>query len=295
MLQLRVQLKAEHVESVEELFFHCGALSVSLEDAADHPILEPKLGEHPIWPSVYLRALFHESDNIELCERALENKALSSSPIIFEQIDNDGWQEKFQQQFEPIHYAKRLWIYPSWQQNPDPSGLSLQLDPGLAFGTGKHPTTELCIQWLCNGDIKNKTVIDFGCGSGILALAAAKLGAARVYAVDIDPQAIIATNENIKRNQIPNGIIQTGQVDQLRSIQADILMANILAGPLCELQTTFAIHTHASSNLVLSGILQNQSQRIIDHYAPQFRCTQQQFLDQWARLSFTPYDSSKHL
>ena len=170
MLQLRVQIKTEAVATTENLLFNCGAVSVSYADGACNPILEPKPGDHPLWPNVYVYALFTDADVAALTLKALQNEPHVGTHVILEQIDEYGWQEKFQQQFSAIQYGPNLWVYPSWQENPDPDGICLRLDPGLAFGTGQHPTTNLCMQWLAHTSLNDKTLIDFGCGSGILAV-----------------------------------------------------------------------------------------------------------------------------
>ena len=290
MLQLRLQLKAEAVDAIEHFLFECGAISVSLEDGGTNPILEPKLGEYPLWPQVYLRALFIDQDRLALTIKALENEAAIGGQIVSEQIDDHGWQEKFQQQFDTVQYGSRLWVYPSWHQNPDPEGTTLQLDPGLAFGTGQHPTTDLCLQWLCHADLKESTVIDFGCGSGILALAAVKLGANQVYAIDIDPQALQATSHNAARNKITHNEIKVGDIDILQNVRADIIVANILAGPLCELRATFLNHLNSGATLVLSGILAAQTEVITKHYVNQFEHVHQSNLREWACLTLRRRD-----
>lgn len=285
MLQLRVQLNAQAVDAIENLLFNCGAISVSLEDGGSNPILEPRLGEHPLWPQVYVRALFTDQDCLALTIKALENETAVGSHIVSEQIDDHGWQEKFQQQFDAVQYDSRLWIYPSWQQNPDPNGITLQLDPGLAFGTGQHPTTNLCMQWLCTSDLRDRVLIDFGCGSGILALAAVKLGAAQVYAIDIDPQAVMATKNNMVRNKISATRIKVGDIEILQNVHADIIVANILFGPLCELQATFLNHLNTGGTVVLSGILATQTESVINQFADQFEYIHQAESQDWARLT----------
>ena len=287
MLQLRVQIKTEAVETIENLLFNCGAASVSYADGACNPILEPKPGDHPLWPNVYVYALFTDADVASLTLKALQNEAHVGTHVILEQIDEYGWQEKFQQQFSAVQYGPNLWVYPSWQENPDPDGISLRLDPGLAFGTGQHPTTNLCMQWLAQASLNDKTLIDFGCGSGILALTACKLGARHVYAVDIDPQAILATTDNSANNAIDPGQISVGASEILNNVSADIIIANILAAPLLELRNTFLDYLCESGTLVLSGILSTQSQDIIDNYSAYFENTGQSTEEDWACITLT--------
>ena len=295
MLQLRLQISAASIDSIENLLFGCGAVSVALEDGACNPILEPKIGDHPLWPTVYVRALFADQDAILLANKALENDPTVCAQVQLDQIDEYGWQEKFQQQFGAKQYGPRLWVYPSWQDNPDPQAISIQLDPGLAFGTGQHPTTDLCLQWLANTTLTGNTLIDFGCGSGILTMAACKLGAAHVYAIDIDPQALLATKNNCALNDINSEQITTGEIGVLQDIRADITVANILAGPILALRDTFTNHLVESGHLLLSGILTTQTQTILDHYNEQFECLHQAKLEDWACITLKRIPQAKYL
>jgi ribosomal protein L11 methyltransferase len=285
MLQLRVQINAQAAEHIEELLFTCGAVSVSFEDAADEPILEPSIGDHPLWSNLFLQGHFTCQQSIQLATKALKNDPLVSQQIILAQIEDQDWQANFQQQFSSMQFGP-LWIYPSWEGNPAPEGISLQLDPGLAFGTGHHATTSLCLSWLGNAQLKNLTVIDFGCGSGILALAASRLGAAHVHAVDIDPQAVRATHDNINRNQLDINNFTVGTSDCLTGITTDIIIANILAAPLLELREVFLQHLKTNGTLVVSGILHSQTDLICQHYSQYFSCDQVYKQEEWACISF---------
>tara|TARA_R110002096_G_scaffold63740_5_gene156088 strand:- start:286 stop:1152 length:867 start_codon:yes stop_codon:yes gene_type:complete len=286
MFQLRVQTSAHAAEHIEELLFTCGAVSVSYEDAADEPILEPHIGDHPLWSSLVLQGHFTTEESIQLATKALENDPSVHQQIILTQIEDQDWQASFQQQFSAMQFGP-LWIYPSWEANPAPNGISLQLDPGLAFGTGHHATTRLCLSWLSNAELKNTSVIDFGCGSGILALAASCLGADHVYAVDIDPQAITATHDNLNRNQLNADNFTIGSIDTLAKVKTDIIVANILAAPLIELRDIFLEHLKNHGTLVVSGILQSQTESICQHYSHQFHCNQIYQQEEWACISFT--------
>ena len=285
MHQICVQTNACAVEHVEELLFSCGAVSISYQDAKDEPILEPGLGDHPLWSNLIIHALFQTADQMNLASKALEHEDNVSRKIVLEQIEDDGWQEKFQQQFVAMQFGS-LWIYPSWEENPDLSDISLKLDPGLAFGTGQHATTRLCLQWLSQADINGKSVIDFGCGSGILALAAATLGAQHVYAVDIDPQALTATRQNIQRNQLPADRLTVGHEEVLKGVKADILVANILADPLLRLRETLFSYLHPRSVLLLSGILNEQAKDIVAHYSALCNHLQTDTCDDWSLIIF---------
>jgi ribosomal protein L11 methyltransferase len=286
MLQLRVQINAQAAEHVEELLFTCGAVSVSYEDAADEPILEPNIGEHPLWSNLFLQAHYISEQSIQIATKALENDSSVSQQIILAQIDDQDWQANFQQKFSAMQFGP-LWIYPSWEENPAPNGISLQLDPGLAFGTGHHATTSLCLSWLGAASLEDQNVIDFGCGSGILALAASRLGAAHVYAVDIDPQAVTATHDNIDRNQLDVSKFTVGTSDCLAGITVDIIIANILAAPLLELHDVFLEHLNANGTLTVSGILHAQTDLICQHYSKHFNFDQIYQQQEWACISFT--------
>ena len=285
MLQLRVQVQAQAAESLEDLLFTCGAVSISFEDAADEPILEPSLGDHPLWSNLFIQAHFTNEESLQLATKALENEPSVGSQIILDQINDLGWQESFQQTFSAMQFGP-LWIYPSWEENPVPNGLSLQLDPGLAFGTGHHATTSLCLNWLGNFSLEGLSIIDFGCGSGILALAAIRMGAEHVYAVDIDPQAILATKENINRNQLSIDQFTVGNIDCLADIKTDVIVANILAAPLLELRKTFEKHLNENGTLVISGILASQIDLINEEYCQSFLCTNSSVSEEWACISY---------
>ena len=286
MLQLRIQTQSQAAEEIEELLFSCGAVSVSFEDAADEPILEPSLGDHPLWSKLFIQAHFTSEQSVQLATKALQNNELVDQHIVLEQVAEQDWQADFQQQFSAQQFGP-LWVYPSWQQNPAPDGLTLQLDPGLAFGTGHHATTSLCLQWLGRAAIQDCEVIDFGCGSGILALAACRLGAKHIYAVDIDPQALIATKDNIARNHLSLNNFTIGNIDCIADVKCDLIIANILAAPLQELRDVFHMHLKAEGSLVVSGILQSQIDLIKDHYSPMFECQEISQQEEWACISFT--------
>ena len=180
-----------------------------------------------------------------------------------------------------------LWIYPSWEDNPNPNGISLQLDPGLAFGTGHHPTTFLCLERLSQIPLQNKEVIDFGCGSGILALSAHLLGAQHVYAVDIDPQAIAASIDNARRNQLSLEAFTIGAPDELNGIQTQIVVANILAAPLLQLRDELIKHLLPQGTLLLSGILDEQTDAIIEHYSHYCDYQHSHSKEGWSAICFT--------
>lgn len=283
---MRFHTNASAIERMEQILMNCGAVSISFSDAADEPILEPPIGDHPIWSSLIVQVHFTEQEAYALAAKALQHETEIHSHIELAQISEHGWQEKFQQQFSPMQFGD-LWIYPSWQDNPACGGPSVQLDPGLAFGTGQHATTHLCLAALSNMQLSGKHVIDYGCGSGILALAAQQLGAQHVHAVDIDPQAIMASKDNVRRNHLSMQAFTIGAPEILNDLKAELLVANILAAPLLTLRETFMRHLTADSSLLLSGILCAQSDTVAQHYSQYFNCLDVTNRDGWSALTLT--------
>jgi len=286
MQQLRVQLDASALDEVEALLLSCGAVSLCLEeDGVSNPIFEPPIGDHPLWPKLYISALFEHTVAAELTIKALAHHTHVGTQVLLETIDETDWQAKFQQQFNAKRYGK-LWVYPSWQDNPEPEGISLRLDPGLAFGTGKHPTTDLCLQWLGEQNLAQVSVLDFGCGSGILALAAAKLGAQPVVAIDIDPQALKATEQNRAANDISPKQVRVADVSAIAGQRFSVIVANILAGPLLELRDHFVALLQAKGELILSGILSSQVDVIKTAYGEHFELVSVEIREDWARIAY---------
>ncbi len=284
--EINLSCQAHATKIIEDWLFAQGALSVTYQDGGGQPILEPKAGQTPLWQRVVVTALFDQDHDIsKLIQRALDALAdyLEDQPTT-RLFDDQDWQASFQQSFEPIAFGDGLWICPSWHTPPDHAHTVLKLDPGLAFGTGSHPTTALCLSWL---EQSTDTVIDYGCGSGILAIAAKKLGAQQVIAIDNDPQAIQATLENAEKNDL-SGQIQAYLPQNAPEIlpQADIVIANILANILIDLAPTFDQSIKSTGTLVLSGILDNQItsiKRAFDSY--HIPLNQQQRQGEWYLLS----------
>ena len=296
-LQLILPIGAADPAPYEDALLAVGASSITLEDEGDDPVLEPLPGTTPLWPRVRVKALFDDSFDAEQLLQAL--RAELSQPLDearFETLADRAWEREWLKDFKPMRFGQRLWICPGGQLPPDQPSTAhrqplppvlIELDPGLAFGTGTHPTTALCLEWLDNAAMAGKRVIDYGCGSGILAIAAAKLGAASVIAIDIDPQALLATNDNAERNGVAH-LITALLTDDPRAASsdpaADILLANILAGPLESLAPTFAARLAVGGRLVLSGILRNQAEAVASRYAPWFDIAPVVVRDDWARL-----------
>ncbi|MFL6620615.1 MAG: 50S ribosomal protein L11 methyltransferase, partial [Povalibacter sp.] len=243
-LQVTLAIGSADPEAYEDALFAAGALSVTLEDAADHPVLEPAPGTTPLWPNVQIKALFDGAADPDVVQAVLRSQPLPAMPDPnFQLIEDRVWEREWLKDFHPMRFGKRLWICPDGQRPTDDElhtqGFNIEpcfidLDPGLAFGTGTHPTTALCLEWLDGAEPSGRTTIDYGCGSGILAIAALKLGAAAALAVDIDPQALVATHENAARNGVDTHLT-VRSVGEMTSAPAHLLLANILAEPLIEL------------------------------------------------------------
>ncbi|MGD8348090.1 MAG: 50S ribosomal protein L11 methyltransferase [Gammaproteobacteria bacterium] len=282
--QFSLDCKAADLERVEELMQSLGALSISIRDAADDPIYEPLPGETPVWQTTVLTATF----DADLDPDELQNRILAGlrpgleASLRRSSLQERDWEQAYREHFHPVRCAPGLWIVPSWSDPPEPEAVNIRLDPGLAFGTGGHPTTALCLAWLAANDVAGLRVIDYGCGSGILAIAAAKLGADFVTAVDIDPQALTACTANLERNGIEEARVRVGLPDNTPLAAADLLIANILAGPLVELAPQFATLVRPGGRILLSGILKNQLEDIQLAYSPGFEFDPADFREEWA-------------
>ncbi len=264
---LILHLSREQVEAVEQQLIAAGAMSVSLSDAGDVPVLEPAPGETPLWPENTLTALFDSSCELHMLASRLEKDHSLTTPPRIETLRDQDWTRVWMDDFHPLRCGNRLWICPSWETPLEPDAVNLILDPGLAFGTGTHPTTALCLEWLDASPPTDKLVLDYGCGSGILGLAALKLGARHVWAVDIDPQALSATEDNAARNQISQESLDVAKPDELPALSFDLIIANILAAPLAVLAPTLCRLLKPGGRLVLSGILEEQADALYEAYA----------------------------
>lgn len=284
--QLRIeQCPTEAVEPTSEELEALGALSVSLSDKNDDPILEPAPGETPLWPEVIIQALFNDEEQAKTAASTL----MAHHPhleITHEQLPDQDWERAWMDDFKPQQFGKRLWICPSWCPPPEPDAVNLMLDPGLAFGTGTHPTTALCLTWLEGADLSHKQLIDFGCGSGILSIAALKLGAKNVHAVDIDEQALQATKNNAMTNQVSGQQLVISMPEAL-SEPVDLIMANILLEPLMSLKLRFHELLKAQGQLVVSGILTEQEPILMASYQDHFAVTTCERLDGWSLIVFS--------
>lgn len=287
--EIRLRCKGSDAETVSDLLVSLGALSVTYEDAEDTPIFEPKLNETPLWPNTEVIGLYDETFDLDKILSILKAILGDSVPMCSETLENKDWVRAWMDNFKPIPCGKKLWICPSWCEIPDKNAVNVMLDPGLAFGTGTHPTTFLCLKFLDSLDLSNTNILDFGCGSGILAIAALKLGAKSASGIDIDPQAIEATKENAKRNNLEGKIHLSLGEDTDETHAFDLVVANILAGPLVELEPTIAKHCRKGTILALSGILDEQTDEIKEAYSADFDFREHQSKDGWSLLIFTKH------
>lgn len=274
-VQLKVHCLATQVEATEDALLSLGALSVTLQDDADQPILEPELGTTPVWDNTLVIGLFDaESDTNALKSAFLPAFASEGGPgspdCHIELLEDKDWIRAWMDDYHPMQFGPRLWVCPSWREPEDASAVNLMLDPGLAFGTGTHPTTALCLSWLDQSIQGDEYVIDYGCGSGILGIAALLLGASHMTGVDIDPQALLATRDNATRNQISPDVYQVYLPEKTPSAPCDVLIANILAGPLKSLADTLAALIKPHGKIALSGLLAAQADDVSAHYSQWF-------------------------
>jgi len=273
------------VSIIEEILFANDAISISMGDeSGNNPIYEPKVGETPLWHVIELSALFEETISREVVNSLLEG--ISYSNLIIRKLENQNWIEKYQENFKPIKFGKRIWVVPSWSENLKiPESIQIKMDPGMAFGSGSHETTHLCLEYLDENPPKKLSVLDYGCGSGILGIASLLLGADEVIAIDIDPQALIATRENSKKNNVFSRI-QIGQPEGFTDAKVDVLISNILKGSLVQLMQTFYKITKKDSKVILSGILITQVDEVIDHYKSFFELESISSKNEWSLLVF---------
>lgn len=286
--QLSLVATETQIPAVEAAFEALGALSITLGDAGDEPQLEPPLGTTPLWRETRLTALFPaEWDPVRLHRAATQAlEGVRHGDLVIEHLEDRCWERAWLDAFHPMRFGRRLWVCPVGQEAPDPDAVVLTLDPGMAFGTGHHPTTAICLRWLDGADLRGRTLIDYGCGSGILALAALKLGAARAIAVDHDPQALQATADNAAKSGLA-ARIQICTPDTLPKVNADLVIANILAGPLIELAPRLIALTAPWGHLVLSGILVEQATAVEAAYQEAIVWEDTLVEEGWVRLAGT--------
>ncbi|WP_289281654.1 MULTISPECIES: 50S ribosomal protein L11 methyltransferase [unclassified Methylophaga] len=283
-IQFICNTTSDKADALSDAFSECGAVAVTFEDDADQPIYEPDLGTTPLWTATRIVALFDAETNPDDVDNMLSTLITDPPSYRVEAVEDKDWEREWMDNFHPIQFGERLWICPSWHTPPAPDAVNIMLDPGLAFGTGTHPTTALCLNWLDQAELKGKYVIDYGCGSGILAIAAALLGAERVIGVDTDPQALEATRANAARNGVE---IEAYLPGDCPNEPCDLLLANILAGPLQTLAPLFANLAKPNTELVLSGILQVQAEEVSESYQAWFDMQPAVVKEDWIRLNGT--------
>jgi ribosomal protein L11 methyltransferase len=283
-LQLSLEITRDQADLVTEVFESTGALSVTLLDAANEPLLEPAPGEQPLWGRLRAVALFYPGCDAHAIRDGLRD-ALQAPEIelLTEHLDDRDWSTSWRDDFHSMRFGTHLWVCPSDESPPDPDAVVVQMDPGMAFGTGTHATTGLCLEWLDANASAGETVIDYGCGSGILAIAACKLGASRVYAVDIDPQALIATRDNAARNAVDQ-CIEVMLPAALDPGPVDVVIANILANPLIELSGILAGYLRVQGSIILTGILEDQGREVMAAYQQWFDFKAPVQRDEWVLL-----------
>lgn len=280
------EIPAEQLPFAEEVLQSLDAVSISLNDAGDQPLLEPAPGELPTWDRIIVKALFEQHrDPASLLQQLRQNFPSPQIEFSLNKIENRLWERAWLDDFKPMQFGDRLWICPSHLKPPENDAVNVILDPGLAFGTGTHPTTALCLQWLGKAALENKTVIDYGCGSGILAVAALKLGAQLGMATDRDPQALTATRWNAEQNQV-QGRLELYTPETLPAgAQADIVLANILSDILIELKPVLTARVKPQGQLVLSGILSHQADGVVSAYRDSFEFTEPVMQEDWVLLA----------
>ena len=283
--QLRVAAPAHQIDDITDFLNAAGALAITYVDRADDPVLEPGPGTTPLWPHTNIVALFTDTTELEPIEQTLRTSFGKSLLCQREILADQDWERACLRDFKPMRFGPNFWICPTWDAVEDPEAVVVTLDPGMAFGTGTHPTTALCLEWLATHPPLDKTVIDFGCGSGILAIAAARLGARQIYAIDYDTQALLATRDNAIKNGVSSQITMATTAAPV-SPPVDLIIANILLEPLVDLAETFYQSLQAQGRVVISGILQSQIDLIKRTYAPRFKIQSEQTMENWACLEF---------
>lgn len=279
----------------EESCFNLGAVSVTFIDAHDDPaagvrgagppVLEPLPGEFRLWPQSRLHALFADTANPQEVGGSLaEALNIPVAGIRAERIEDRVWEREWLRDFHAMRFGRRLWICPNHEDVTEPGAVVVRMDPGLAFGTGTHPTTALCLEWLDRYIVEGHRIIDFGCGSGVLAVAAARLGAGAAHCFDIDPQALTATRQNAASNAVGSRVAIYEAAGELPQ-DVDVLVANILSGPLCELASTFGALVRGGGSIVLAGLLEHQAPEVTQAYSPWFDIHPFESREGWAALA----------
>ncbi|WP_407304272.1 50S ribosomal protein L11 methyltransferase [Acinetobacter sp.] len=291
-LQIHITVDQAQVDFTETLLNSLGAVSVTLDDAENQDLLEPLPGETPLWNKVIVTGIYAQEEGEEIDVDALTtfiSAQMPEVPLRYEFLEDQEWERTWMDAYEPIQIGEKFWIVPEWMEAPDADAVNIKLDPGLAFGTGNHASTFLCLQWLGQTDVKDKIVIDYGCGSGILGVAALLLGAKKVYATDIDPQAVLATQQNAELNGVLGNLfvgLPNEFNEEFKAQKADVFVANILAGPLMALAPEFATLVKSEGEFALAGILEEQVADVSSVYSEFFDILQVEKREEhWCRIS----------
>ncbi|MBP8071428.1 MAG: 50S ribosomal protein L11 methyltransferase [Acinetobacter sp.] len=291
-LQIHITVEKSQVEFTETLLESLGAVSVTLDDAENQDLLEPLPGETPLWNKVIVTGIYAQEDDEQIDVAALETfirTQLPTEPMRSEFMEDQEWERTWMDAYEPIQIGEKYWIVPEWMEAPEADAVNIKLDPGLAFGTGNHASTFLCLQWLGKTDVKDKIVIDYGCGSGILGVAALLLGAKKVYATDIDPQAVLATQQNADLNGVLDKLyvgLPEEFNKELADQKADVFVANILAGPLMALAADFSTLIKSEGAFALAGVIEEQVDDVSRVYSEFFDILDVEKRDgHWCRIS----------
>ncbi len=286
--QISFEVQKSEVDLVSEVLMGIGSISITFSDAQENDIYEPPVGTTPLWEKVTVTALFpSEVSKDSVASTILDICDINISDAL--DLKDRVWEDECQKDFPAMQFGEKLWVCPSWDINPELSteAVVIMMDPGLAFGTGTHQTTSLCLEYLDENPPKNLDVIDFGCGTGILAIAAAKLKAKSVLAIDNDPQAVIASHENVIKNRCDEVINTIHSMDQDNTSRCDLLIANILANPIIELEPLFSEFLNSNGTILLSGILEGQVEEVIKRYSQNFTDFKLENKDEWFRISAT--------
>jgi len=282
------EVQKSEVDLISEVLMGMGSLSITLSDSQEDDIYEPPVGTTPLWEKVTVTALFpSEMSKDSVANIILEICQINVSDAF--SLKDRVWEDECQKDFPSMKFGKKLWVCPSWNIKPELStgAIVIEMDPGLAFGTGTHQTTSLCLEYLDENPPLNLDVIDFGCGTGILAIAAAKLKAKSVLAIDNDPQAVIASHENIIKNHCDEVINTIHSIDQDNASRCDLLIANILANPIIELEPLFSEFLKSNGTILLSGIIKGQVEDVVNCYSKNFTDIKLANKDEWYRISAT--------
>lgn len=282
--QLTFYSDQQQADAIADYLHELGALAVTLQEGGSDKVFEPLPGETPLWQETQVVGLFDQELSVDLLIPLIEARfGQNSLRYTVQEVADQDWERAWLDEFKPMQFGRHLWIIPSTYAPVDPDAINISMDPGLAFGTGTHATTAMCLEWLDLNRPIGKTLIDYGCGSGILAIAAAKLGAKTIDAVDIDPQAVSATITNAEQNNVAN-CIKTALPDQFLPKPVDILLANILAKPLISFANSFEQMVKPNGFIVLSGILEEQAEEVMEAYRPFFDIKIAKSLEGWVLL-----------